>query len=204
MADLSLYFDIIKTFEDLNVPYVIIGAYAAAVFGSTRVTYDIDIIVDLNEHHVEAIAERYPVPRYYADPDQMRDSIRLGIMFNIIDTERGQKVDLVPLTMNPNYKSALKNRQRQTFEDAEGNIFKAWCAPPEDIIFGKLMAWREGHSYKHQQDIVDMLRFIYSKVDSELSEKFNHSYIDQNVITLGNETVELWNKLKKMAKEQRE
>ena len=124
MADLSLYFDIIKTFEDLNVPYVIIGAYAAAVFGTTRVTYDIDIIVDLNEHHVEAIAERYPVPRYYADPDQMRDSIRLGIMFNIIDTERGQKVDLVPLTMNPNYKSALKNRQRQTFEDAEGIYLK--------------------------------------------------------------------------------
>ena len=27
MADLSLYFDIIKTFIDLNVPYVIIGAY---------------------------------------------------------------------------------------------------------------------------------------------------------------------------------
>lgn len=204
MADLSLYFDIIKTFEDLNVPYVIIGAYAAAVFGSTRVTYDIDIIADLNEYHIKAIAERYPLPRYYADPDQMRDSIRLGIKFNIIDTERGQKVDLVPLTMNPHYKNTLKNRQRQTFEDAEGNIFQAWCAPPEEIILGKLMAWREGRSYKHEQDIVDILRFIYSRVDSEISKKFNENYINQKAIALGNDVVDFWNKLKKSAKEGRD
>lgn len=81
MVDLGFYHDVIKTFEELNTPYVIIGAYAAA-FGSTRVTYDIDIIVDLNEYHIQAIVERFPLPRYYAYPDQMHDSIRLGIMFN--------------------------------------------------------------------------------------------------------------------------
>lgn len=134
----------------------------------------------------------------------MRDSIRLGIMFNIIDTERGQNVDLVPLSMNAHYNNALKNRQRQSFEDAEGNIFQAWCAPPEDIIFGKLMAWREGHSYKHQQDIVDMLRFIYSKLDPDLTEKYNESYVNHKVIALGNETVEFWKELKKIAKERRD
>jgi len=64
MTDFGLYFDIIKAFEDLNVPYVIIGAYAAAVFGSTRVTYDIDIVVDLNEYHINVIADRFPLPRY--------------------------------------------------------------------------------------------------------------------------------------------
>jgi len=114
----------------------------------------------------------------------MKDSIRLGIMFNIIDSERGQKVDLVPLTMESRYQNALKNRQRQTFEDAEGNTFQAWCAPPEDIIFGKLMAWKEGKSYKHERDILDMLIFICSGADSESSEKFNEAYINQKAVSL--------------------
>ena len=202
MADLSFYIDIIKTLEDINAPYVIIGAFAAAAFGSSRVTYDIDIIVELTEHHIVALAKRYPPPRYYADPVQMRDSIRLGIMFNIIDTDQGKKVDLIPLTMNPQYKNVLQKRRRQTFEDAKGNSFQAWCAVPEDIIWGKLMAWHEGHSSKHEQDILAMLIFIYSNADPKVTNKFSEHYINEKVLTLGHETVRFWNKLKKTAKKQ--
>ncbi len=95
--DLSLFLDILHTLEDIRAPYMIIGAFAAAQYGTTRATYDIDIVVDLSEEHIEALAEAYPPPRYYADPVQMRDSIRMGIMFNIIDTSRGEKADLSPI-----------------------------------------------------------------------------------------------------------
>lgn len=43
-ADLSLFIDILHNLEDVGVPYVIIGAFAAAAYGATRATYDIDII----------------------------------------------------------------------------------------------------------------------------------------------------------------
>ena len=68
MADFSFYVDIIKSLEEIKAPYVIIGAFAAAACGSTRATYDIDIVVDLQENHIEALIKRYPPPRYYADP----------------------------------------------------------------------------------------------------------------------------------------
>jgi hypothetical protein len=45
------------------------------LYGGTRVTHDIDIVVDLSEKHIEALAAAYPSPRYYADPVQVRDSI---------------------------------------------------------------------------------------------------------------------------------
>jgi len=51
----------------------------------------VDIVVDLTEAHIRALVAAYPPPRYDADPEQMRDSIRMGIMFNIIDTTRGEK-----------------------------------------------------------------------------------------------------------------
>ena len=91
--DDSLFLDTLRvlTLEAIDAPYMVIGAFAAIVYGSTRVTYDIDIVVDLAKEHIQALVDAYPSPRYYADPQQMRDSIRLGVMFNIIDTSRGGK-----------------------------------------------------------------------------------------------------------------
>ncbi len=62
--DLSLFLDILKTLERIDAPYMIIGAFAGTVYGVTRVTYDIDMIVDLLEEHIDALAAAYPLPRY--------------------------------------------------------------------------------------------------------------------------------------------
>jgi 3-oxoacyl-ACP reductase-like protein len=66
--DLSLFLDILRTLDEIGAPYMIIGGFAAAMYGSTRTTYDIDIVVNLSEEHIEALAAAYPLPRYYADP----------------------------------------------------------------------------------------------------------------------------------------
>ena len=42
--DLSLFLDILHTLEAIDAPYMIIGAFAATVYGITRVTYDLDIV----------------------------------------------------------------------------------------------------------------------------------------------------------------
>jgi hypothetical protein len=162
-ADLSLFIDILHTLEAIEAPYMIIGAFAATVYGITRVTYDIDIVVDLDEKHIEALAAAYPPPRYYADPVQMRSSIRMGIMFigmssiPIIDTERGEKADLVALTMASPYSRAFQRRVRQRVDVPSAEPFEVWCARPEDVIIGKLMAWAEGRSRKHETDIREMM-----------------------------------------------
>jgi hypothetical protein len=180
MADPSfqLYFDLLRTLERLQVPYVIIGAFAGSSYGITRVTLDVDIVVDLTEVHIQALAAAYPSPRFYADPDQMRDSIRLGILFNIIDTSQARKVDLIPLTMKPGYDFALAQRIRREILTASGDSFEAWFAKPEDVIVGKLMAWQEGHSFKHEADIRDILLAVKLGDDAALSASFDASYID--------------------------
>ena len=84
--DLSLFLDILHTLERIGVPYMIIGGFAATMYGITRTTYDIDIVVDLQRAAHPGLGRRLTrAPRYYADPEQMRSSIRMGISFNIID-----------------------------------------------------------------------------------------------------------------------
>lgn len=190
--NLSLFFDILRTLERIQAPYMIIGAFAATLYGSTRVTYDIDIVVDLNETHIQALAATYPAPRYYADPDQMRDSIAKGIMFNIIDSSRGEKADLVPLTMADRYRQAFQRRLRQIVDTPGLEPFAVWCARPEDVIIGKLIAWQEGRSPKHENDIYEMLVFHYLGLDPDLSADFDETHITAQAQTLSEDVFELW------------
>ena len=198
--DLSFFLDILHTLEAIGAPYMIIGAFAATVYGITRVTYDIDIVVDLDEEHIEALAAAYPPPRYYADPVQMRDSIRQGIMFNIIDTSLGEKADLVPLTMASRYRQAFQRRVLQRVEVPGSEPFEVWCACPEDVIVGKLMAWAEGRSRRHETDIYEMMVFHYLGTDPEQSAAFDETHVDAQARTLGADVVALWEAVKEAAR----
>ena len=199
--DLGLFLDILHTLEDIKAPYMIVGAFAATVYGTTRVTYDIDIVVKLEEKHIQALTAAYPPPRYYADPVQMRDSIEMGIMFNIIDTDRGEKADLVPLTMDSRYHLAFQRRMRQTVEVPGSDPFEVWCARSEDVIIGKLMAWAEGRSRKHETDIFEMMVFHYLEIDLSRSATFEESYVDAQAKELGQEVAEFWQTVKQAARE---
>ncbi|HDN79511.1 MAG TPA: hypothetical protein ENG33_03460 [Chloroflexi bacterium] len=196
----GFYFDVLRTLEEIGAPYMIIGGFGAVAYGSTRVTYDVDIVVDLREEHILALAEKYKPPRYYADPVQMRDSIRMGILFNLIDTERGEKVDLIPITMEPFYKRAFTRRIKRLIEDPSGREMEAWFARPEDIIVGKLMAWKEYPSSRHKEDITAILLFIYAGMDTELTASFDEEYVNQEALALGDEVFTLWGRLKESAK----
>lgn len=192
MSLIAFYIEVVRALDEIDAPYMLVGAFAGSVYGLTRVTYDVDILVDLKEPHFLALAARFPSPRFYADPNQMRDSTRMGIMFNLIDSTRGTKADLVPLSREPEYQYAFARRMRRTFQDENGIPFEAWCARLEDVIVGKLKAWTEGQSTKHPNDIYAMLVFTFAG--------FSDVPLDLNYVTLraaryGAETTTLWNQL---------
>lgn len=199
--DFSLFVDILRTLEAIQAPYMIIGAFAATVYGITRTTYDIDIVVDLSEAHIQRLVAAYPPPRYYADPEQMRDSIQKGIMFNIIDSSRSEKADLVPLTMDARYRQAFQRRIRQTIELTDIDPFEVWCARPEDVMIGKLMAWAEGQSRRHETDIYEMLVFLYLQADSTLHPDFDEVHVTTQAIALGPGVAELWQAIRQAARQ---
>jgi hypothetical protein len=196
--ELHLYFHVLQTLERLGVPYVIIGAFAGTSYGVTRTTLDVDIVVDLNEAQIDALASTYPPPRFYADAFQMRECVHLGTLFNIIDTTAGRKVDLIPLTMKPGYGFALARRIRREIATREGGAFEAWFARPEDVIVGKLMAWKEGRSLKHELDIRDILTAMRLGDEAAIAASFDAGYIDRWAHGLGREVDGFWRSLKQI------
>ncbi|MBC8503778.1 MAG: hypothetical protein H8D34_02905 [Chloroflexi bacterium] len=160
------------------------------------------MIVDLNDEHIRALADAYPLPRYYADPEMIRNSIRMGIMFNIIDSSRGEKADLLPLTMTSDYVCAFENRVQRTAEIPGVGSFDVWCAQLEDVIIGKLLAWTEGRSRKHETDIYDMMVHHYLDLDPEVSKSLEETNIDRQAEKMGSDTLYLWESIKGAAQEE--
>jgi predicted nucleotidyltransferase len=196
---LDFYIRVAKALDEIGAPYMIVGAFGGTIFGITRATNDIDIIVDLHEKDFEALSQKFPLPRYYADPEMIRNSVEMGIMFNIIDSTEGVKADLVPLKREPEYELAFDRRIRETFTDENDKSFEAWVAQPTDIIIGKLQAWNEGRSDKHPKDVFAILFFClsgYSDYKVDLDEITNEAR------RLGQETLEMWNKTLARAKEE--
>ncbi len=189
MSEFAFYMDVLRALEAVGADYMVVGAFGASAYGLSRATHDADIIVDLDSAACEALAAYFPPPRYYADPQQMRDSIRLGIMFNIIDTSLGVKADLVPLSREPAYREAFRQRVRCIVVDAQGTEFEVWCARPEDIIVGKLMAWQQGRSAKHPADIAVVLAFTLGGFSSS---PLDIDYVTTKAAQIGADALALW------------
>ncbi len=199
MSVSDFYIRVVKLLDEIGAPYMIVGAFGGAVFGITRSTNDIDILVDLRENDGYAISEKLPLPRYYADPEMIKNSVEIGIMFNLVDTDEGARADLVPLKREPGYQRAFDRRMRKTFTDPSGQTFEAWVAQPTDIIIGKLHAWDEGRSDKHPKDIFAILFFClrgYSDVALDLDE------ISREAAHIGQETLEMWKRTLARAREE--
>lgn len=107
MSQIDFYIRVVQALDEMGALYMIVGAFAGLSFGITRSTYDVDLIVDLKPHHANLLSSYFPLPRYYADPDMIRNSMQQGVMFNLIDTEEGVKADMVPLSREPEYRLAF-------------------------------------------------------------------------------------------------
>jgi hypothetical protein len=190
MAIIDFYVRIMQTLDEIGAPYMIVGAFAGSIFGITRATADVDILVDLRDQDFETLSKKFPLPRYYADPEMMRSSTEMGIMFNIIDTQEGVKADLVPITREPDYRIAFERRVRRAFLDEVGEtLFEAWIAQPTDIIIGKLQAWDEGRSNKHPNDIHSILIFCLKGLSDDIVDL---DTVAMEASKLGKDTLEMW------------
>lgn len=189
MYILDFYIRVVKALDEIGAPYMIVGAFGGTIFGISRATQDIDIIVDLDKKNCEALSKKFPLPRYYADPEMIKNSIDMGIMFNIIDSSEGYKADLVPLKREPEYQLAFDRRIREIFTGQNEESFEAWVAQPTDIIIGKLQAWDEGRSNKHPDDIFAILFFClrgYSNYQVDIEE------VAEAAARISPETLEMW------------
>lgn len=149
-------------FEDLGVPYAVVGSMASSYFGEARLTNDVDILAELGPEHVTRFVGRFPTDVYYVSEDAVRAAIAHRSQFNIIQPDAGLKVDV----MLPQRTAYDQGRlSRRVLGRPHGAASDAYFASPEDVIVKKLEFHAEGGSDKHLRDIAGMLKVSGALID---------------------------------------
>jgi len=155
---------VVEALERLNIPYMVVGGFAAIFYGEPRLTLDVDIVADMQSHHVSRFVQAFPISDYYVSEEGIRDSLARRYPFNIIQPATGAKVDIVPLPSDPFTLGAFERRQRLVYDETDRSaVFIA----PEDIVLAKLLAFRETGSEKHLRDVRGVLVTLQGKLDLE-------------------------------------
>jgi hypothetical protein len=151
--------------ESLEIPYMVVGGFAAIFYGEPRLTIDVDIIVDMRLSHIRPFVAAFPILDYYVSEGAIRDALQRRYPFNVIQPTTGAKIDLVPLPRDPFSRAAFERRQRIEY-DVSGR--SAAFITPEDVVVAKLIAFRETGSDKHLRDARGVLVTQWDRLDMEV------------------------------------
>ncbi|MCK6555980.1 hypothetical protein L6Q96_15595 [Candidatus Binatia bacterium] len=145
----------IRRLEALNAPYMVTGSVASTLYGEPRLTNDVDIVVEIDRRHCEAIADLFPLEEFYCPPREVL-IVEAGRAqrghFNLIHHDTGFKADIYPVGRDRLARWGLANRR---MIEVEG--LRVAVAPPEYVILRKLQFYVEGGSEKHLGDVRGML-----------------------------------------------
>jgi len=143
-------------FASLKIPYLIGGSLASSARGIPRSTLDVDILARIEPLHAGQLAGALGAD-WYADPEQIRDSITAGRAFNLIHRPSLQKFDIFPAS-NDFHDSELQRATVVTL-NFSGEELVCPAATAEDILLAKLAWYRAGGDVSERQwnDIVGLL-----------------------------------------------
>jgi hypothetical protein len=167
----------------LGISYAVVGSFASSIWGESRLTQDIDIVVDLKPAHVPQICAAFPDPEYYVSASAALEAVQQSTQFNVIHPSSGNKIDFMLAGHKPWVVAQLQRaKSLPVFADVEVDV-----AAPEDVILGKLIYYRGGGSEKHLRDITGILKTSAAIVDGE--------YLSQQADELG--VLEIWRTIEK-------
>lgn len=157
----------VKSLERLQIPYALVGSYASSIWGVSRFTEDIDILIDLRLGQVAELCAAFPEPDFYVSKEAAKQAVRDGTQFNVLHFASGSKIDFM-MSRDDVWSRLQFERRERVLIDGDVETF---AASPEDVILSKLRYYKEGGSEKHPRDISGILRTQREQLDRD--------YIDQ-------------------------
>jgi hypothetical protein len=83
---------VIEVLERLEIPYMVVGGFAAIFYGEPRLTIDVDIVVNMGWKHINPLVAAFPIPDYYVSEEGIRDSLQRCYPFNVIQPTTGARL----------------------------------------------------------------------------------------------------------------
>jgi len=166
---------VIATLEELEIPYAVTGSWATMQYGEPRSTQDTDILIDPTLDQLRSFVAKFQ-DTAMAELDAALDAFRNSEMFNIIDYETLDKVDLIHLKKTAYERKKFSRRNRIVFMG-----LPMYFVTAEDSILSKLEWMKESESERQLRDVVGTMLSQWETLDWD--------YLRHWVERLGIETV---------------
>lgn len=168
--------------EQIDIPYMLTGSFAANFYAVPRMTRDIDIVIEIHKLDINKLLQIFQKDFYIAK-DSISEAIEHQGMFNIIHNDSVFKVDFI-IRKNAHYRKTEFQRRRQIkLGDAP-----IWIVAPEDLIISKLFWAKDSLSEMQLKDVKNLLLTLQN-LDKEYLyqwvEKLDLNHIYQKVKTDG-------------------
>ncbi len=162
---------VVQVFECLQIPYLIGGSMASAVYGVARSTLDADIVAEIHLEKVDALVKALGND-FYADDEMIRDAIHHRSSFNMIHLTTMFKVDVFIRKERLFDQIQFQRRVEQLFTTNPDQ--KAFMTTAEDIILVKLEWYRLGNEISERQwrDILGVLKVQAGRLDLDYLRKW--------------------------------
>lgn len=120
---------ILEVLDRLEIPYFVTGSVASSVYGIARTTFDLDLVADLREEHIQQLVSELRAD-FYADPKMMTEALERGRSFNLIHVPSSYKIDIFRLAgMNTAAKrssAAATRKLRHRAKNQSSALWPAW------------------------------------------------------------------------------
>jgi hypothetical protein len=134
-----------------GLPFMLTGSFALAYYATPRMTRDLDIVVALEEHDVDAVVAAFSSD-FYLDADDARTAVLTERMFNLLHLESGVKVDLI-VRKSSEFRQIEFARRRPVAIAGT----RTWIVSCEDLILSKLVWALESDSELQRRDVRQLL-----------------------------------------------
>ena len=161
----------VRFFEEAGIEWMLTGSLVSSLQGEPRATHDIDLVVELRAADVPRLLREFSDDRFYISEESVRDAIAQRSMFNVLDTDEGDKIDFWLLTDEPFDASRFARRKIVDFEGLRIPV-----SAPEDTILAKLR-WCKMSGGSEKQ-FVDSLR-VYEVQCGILDSKYLQRWAEE-------------------------
>lgn len=171
MSQQELLREVVAALDSAGIDYMVTGSVASSLHGEPRATHDVDLLVAIDMVAARKLLEAFGPPDYYLDLETVKDAIATKGMFNLINTETGDKVDFWVLTDEPFDRSRFARKYQ---EELMGIRLK--MPTPEDTILAKL--WWADQVGGSEKQFGDALR-VYEVQTGKLDVDYLNEWVEK-------------------------
>lgn len=137
---------VIEKLGNINLSYMITGAFACNYYGQPRLTHDLDLIVVISPADIPKIVTLFKQD-FYIDEEIIKEALLHKTMFNLVHYATGFKIDFWILKEDTFSHTEFQRRKKVKLFNKE-----TYLATAEDTILSKLQWYKISESEKHFSD----------------------------------------------------